>query len=88
MIVLSPVSAETVPLKLEGRTFLIPVVVNNQIILNFTIDSGAADVSIPEDVFSTLTGTGQSQGATTRESSSINWPTALRCSRSGFASIS
>ncbi len=58
MIVLSPVSAETVPLKLEGGTFVVPVVVNNQITLNFTIDSGAADVSIPEDVFSTLTRTG------------------------------
>jgi hypothetical protein len=32
----------------------VPVVINNQITLNFTLDSGASDVSIPLDVFSTL----------------------------------
>jgi hypothetical protein len=33
-------------------------VINDKITLNFTIDSGASDVSIPADVFSTLTRTG------------------------------
>jgi clan AA aspartic protease (TIGR02281 family) len=46
--------AETVPLKRENGTFVVPVVINNQIRLNFTLDSGASDVSIPVDVFSTL----------------------------------
>ena len=46
--------AETVPLTRENGTFVVPVVINNQIRLNFTLDSGASDVSIPLDVFSTL----------------------------------
>src|SRR5215831_5919363 len=54
----SPVRSETVPLQSEGGTFLVPVVINDQITLNFTLDSGAADVSIPADVFSTLVRTG------------------------------
>jgi hypothetical protein len=55
---LASVHAETVPLKDESGTFVVPVVVNNQLTLNFTIDSGAADVSIPQDVVSTLVRTG------------------------------
>ena len=42
------------PLQQSGGTFTIPVLVNNAITLNFVLDSGAADVSIPEDVFRTL----------------------------------
>jgi len=42
----------------EGGTFLAPVKINGTIELKFTIDSGAADVSIPYDVFSTLIRTG------------------------------
>jgi Aspartyl protease len=44
---------------MQGGTFVIPVLINGQITLNFTIDSGAADVSIPADVVSTLIRTGQ-----------------------------
>lgn len=50
--------AETVPLKRENGTFVVPVVVNSQLTLNFTIDSGASDVCIPKDVVSTLVRTG------------------------------
>jgi hypothetical protein len=46
--------AESVPLKSEGGTFVVPVLINDKITLDFTLDSGAADVSIPLDVFSTL----------------------------------
>ena len=49
-----PVRVATVPLKRENGIFVVPVVINNQITLNFTLDSGATDVSIPVDVFSTL----------------------------------
>jgi clan AA aspartic protease (TIGR02281 family) len=49
-----PVRAEAIPLERENGTFVVPVVINNQITLNFTLDSGASDVSIPVDVFSTL----------------------------------
>jgi Aspartyl protease len=51
-------NAEGVPLSVQGGTFVVPVLINGQITLNFTIDSGAADVSIPADVVSTLIRTG------------------------------
>ena len=47
-----------VALQTEGGTFLVPVLVNGAIKLNFTIDSGAADVSVPADVVRTLIRTG------------------------------
>jgi clan AA aspartic protease (TIGR02281 family) len=47
-----------VPLKKAGGTFVVPVQINGAITLNFTIDSGADDVSVPADVFSTLARTG------------------------------
>src|SRR5689334_2920852 len=43
-----------VTLKDEGGAYVAPVLINGTITLNFTVDSGAADVSIPADVFSTL----------------------------------
>jgi len=56
--------AESVLLKREGGVLILPVQVNNAITLNFMIDSGASDVVIPLDVFSTLSraGTITSQG--------------------------
>jgi clan AA aspartic protease (TIGR02281 family) len=47
-----------VSLKKEGGTFVVPVEINGAITLDFTVDSGAADVSVPADVFSTLARTG------------------------------
>jgi hypothetical protein len=52
------VQAESVPLIHEQGTYLVSVLINDKISLNFTVDSGAADVSIPADVFSTLRRTG------------------------------
>jgi predicted aspartyl protease len=46
------------PLRKEGGTFVVPVLINGAITLDFTVDSGAADVSVPADVFSTLQRTG------------------------------
>jgi clan AA aspartic protease (TIGR02281 family) len=54
-------NAGGIPLSVQGGTFLVPVLINGQITLNFTIDSGAADVSIPADVVSTLIRTGTLQ---------------------------
>jgi tetratricopeptide (TPR) repeat protein/predicted aspartyl protease len=45
---------DSIPLRSEGGTFVLPVLINDKITLDFTLDSGAADVSIPLDVFSTL----------------------------------
>jgi clan AA aspartic protease (TIGR02281 family) len=47
-----------VQLKKQGGTFVVPVQINGAITLDFMVDSGASDVSVPADVFSTLTRTG------------------------------
>jgi clan AA aspartic protease (TIGR02281 family) len=54
----NPSSQTRVSLKKFGGTFVVPVEINGAITLDFTIDSGAADVSVPADVFSTLMRTG------------------------------
>jgi clan AA aspartic protease (TIGR02281 family) len=50
--------AESFHLTREGGVLVLPVQINHSITLNFTIDSGASDVVIPQDVFSTLSRTG------------------------------
>jgi hypothetical protein len=50
--------AESIPLIHAHGTLQVPVVINDRISLNFTIDSGATDVSIPATVFATLTRSG------------------------------
>src|SRR5271155_1457207 len=50
--------AESIPLIHESGVLYVPVVINDKITLNFTIDSGASVVTIPADVFSTLIRTG------------------------------
>lgn len=52
-----------VPMQKVGGTFVVPVEINGTLTLDFTIDSGAADVSVPLDVFSTLRRTGAIQNA-------------------------
>jgi gag-polyprotein putative aspartyl protease len=51
---LTPSLPSRVAMTDDGGTFLVPVLINDTITLNFTVDSGATDVSIPIDVFSTL----------------------------------
>ena len=46
--------SESIPLIHAHGTLQVPVVVNGKVSLNFTIDSGATDVSIPATVFSEL----------------------------------
>src|SRR5271168_4425589 len=46
--------SESIPLIHDHGTLQVPVVINGRISLDFTIDSGATDVSIPANVFSTL----------------------------------
>jgi hypothetical protein len=50
--------ANEVALRLRGNTFYVPVTINNSIQLDFLIDSGASDVTIPADVAGTLMRTG------------------------------
>jgi tetratricopeptide (TPR) repeat protein len=47
-----------VPMVSNGGTFTVPVTINGQLTLNFIVDSGASDVSIPADVVMTLVRTG------------------------------
>lgn len=48
----------TIPLKEVQGTFVLPVTINGMLTLNFIVDSGASDVSVPADVVSTLARTG------------------------------
>ena len=48
------VSTIAVPLKKQSGGFVVPVLVNDALTLSFIVDSGASDVSIPEDVVTTL----------------------------------
>jgi clan AA aspartic protease (TIGR02281 family) len=52
--VASPSGAIEVPMVRHGGTYAVPALINNAITLDFVLDSGASDVSIPSDVFSTL----------------------------------
>ena len=53
-----PSKRTAIPLQKQGGTYVVPVLLNDAITLNFVVDSGAADVSIPADVVSTLIRTG------------------------------
>jgi len=50
--------SESIPLVREHGTLQVPVVINGKVSLNFTVDSGASDVSIPANVFHTLISAG------------------------------
>jgi clan AA aspartic protease (TIGR02281 family) len=50
----APAMTSRVLLAKHGGTLVAPVLINNAIKLEFTVDSGASDVSISADVFSTL----------------------------------
>jgi uncharacterized protein len=52
------VSTTSVPMQKDGGVYVVPVLINGAITLDFVVDSGAADVSIPADVVSTLMRTG------------------------------
>jgi hypothetical protein len=54
-------SARSVQMRNNGDTYVVPVIINNAITLDFIVDSGASDVSIPADVFLTLMRTGTIQ---------------------------
>ena len=47
-------SPAIIQLKSDGGTFVVPLEINGAITLDFVVDSGASDVSVPADVVSTL----------------------------------
>jgi clan AA aspartic protease (TIGR02281 family) len=61
-----------VSLKAHGGIFVVPVEINGAMRLDFAIDSGAADVIVPADVFSTLR-----RGGTIKESELIGQRTYI-----------
>jgi clan AA aspartic protease (TIGR02281 family) len=54
----APSTRAVIELKSDGGIFVVPVLINGAITLDFVVDSGASDVSIPADVVSTLIRTG------------------------------
>jgi predicted aspartyl protease len=56
----SPVSASatSVPMRMERGIYVVPIIINDAITLDFIVDSGSTDVSIPGDVVMTLMRTG------------------------------
>ena len=48
----------SVPMQRKGDLYIVPVLINNAITLDFIVDSGAVDVRIPADVVMTLMRTG------------------------------
>jgi len=54
--------ADAVPLKERDGTWVVRAVINEQLVLGFTIDSASVDVSIPSEVFSTLISAGMIAG--------------------------
>jgi clan AA aspartic protease (TIGR02281 family) len=55
--------ASEIPLQTQNGVFVVPVLINGALTLNFMVDSGAADVSIPADVVRALMRTGTLQDA-------------------------
>src|SRR5437762_1836099 len=53
-----PTTAEQIQLRKQGGTYSVPVRINDALTLEFVLDTGAADVSIPTDVVMTLLRTG------------------------------
>jgi clan AA aspartic protease (TIGR02281 family) len=58
LLICGAAHAESVSLVHENGTLQVPVVINGATSLNFTIDSGATDVSIPANIFFSLTRAG------------------------------
>lgn len=50
----TPPQRTAVPMDVQGGVYVVPIKINDTITLKFVVDSGAADVAIPADVFFTL----------------------------------
>jgi clan AA aspartic protease (TIGR02281 family) len=54
MMLATPAFSEDVQLVQTGGVYMVPVHINDAVTIPFVLDSGAGDVSVPEDVFKTL----------------------------------
>jgi predicted aspartyl protease len=57
-LAMRPAASENIQLERSGGVYTVPVRINDAITIPFVIDSGAAEVSIPADVFMTLSRAG------------------------------
>jgi clan AA aspartic protease (TIGR02281 family) len=51
---IGPQAQEIIPIEAHGGAYVVPVLINGVLTLNFLVDSGAADVSIPAEAAATL----------------------------------
>jgi hypothetical protein len=63
----------------DGGTFKVPVLINGAIVLDFIVDSGAADVNIPADVAMTLIRTERFRMATSSVRKTLSLPMGQPC---------
>jgi D-alanyl-D-alanine carboxypeptidase len=56
------IPSKSVRLRLENGIYMVPVRINEQMTVPFILDSGASEVAIPADIFSTLIRTGTVKG--------------------------
>jgi len=49
-----PASSESIQLRQSGGVYMLPVRINDMVTVPFVLDSGAAEVALPNDVFSVL----------------------------------
>jgi clan AA aspartic protease (TIGR02281 family) len=54
MLATHPASSESIQLEELHGVYMVPVRINDAITIPFVLDSGAGDISVPEDVFKTL----------------------------------
>ncbi len=65
-----------VSLKAHGGILVVPIEINGAMRLDFAIDSGASDVIVPTDVFSTLRRAAPSKSRNLLANEHTFWPTA------------
>lgn len=53
-VAMQPANSESIPLKMLNGDLVVPVLINDKITLDFILDTGASEVSIPVDVYLTL----------------------------------
>jgi clan AA aspartic protease (TIGR02281 family) len=58
LLLVRPAASEDIQLVPSGGVYMVPVRINGAITIPFVLDSGAAEIVVPEDVFKTLIRTG------------------------------
>ena len=76
----NPAAAETIQLKKHaGGGYPIPGRINDAVTVTFVLDTGASDVSIPDEVARELERPASSSAATLSARAPMSWRTARKC---------